>query len=1027
VTGLLGLALRGVLGHARAWVGVLLGVMLASALLGAALGTGEALRAALAARTAARAGPVEVVLSSEEGFFREALAVALGGEPALRLDAVASAEDAVAPIQLVGLADSGALGAVPRPADGGASLGRRLAERLAVEAEARLSLRFERPSLLPRDVAIMQAEQRIKGFSSQIVQVMDEGWPATLAVDADPLALPAVTLPLDLLQQRTGDPALAGMANLALIPAAAGDVEARLREALTAADVGLEVTDGVVSTRRVVLPPVVADALVDGIPGSERVMTWFAGALRGPAREIPYLFVAGRGERPEGTVALHPETAARLGVQPGEQVVVRYPVLGRARAVEWREESLRFDGELITLDPSFTPHIEGLTGKERCADWNPGLPVALDRIGPEDEAWWAAHGATPQAVVSLATAQRLFESAWGDTTSVRLPAGAGPAEVDAVLRTLSPAALGLTITPLAAQLRAAERPSNDLGALFLGFELTLLASTAALVVMLAAFALEDRRRQWWLLTAVGWGDGRVRALVLAEASLVAAAGALLGVPLALLGRDALLAGLEGAWSGAVVGLDLRGGGQAGAALGAVLAAALVVVAVGLTWERLRRPPRPAGDGRRWAWVAAAAAVAAVGLAVGVEPARSPTGAAMFFVAGALALLALAAGTRASLSAGAVRSRGGLAWSAAAWRPGRAVNVVGLLGSGTFVVVGVGLGAGMPAPDPSSPSSGTGGFARYGESLIPMVEGLAQLDGVEMIAARRRDGDDASCLQLGSAATPHLIGLDPARMVGRFGTSSGASWEALRPAAPGQPTPVLGDASTVTWGLHLGVGDVLTLTDGSGAPFDVEIVGLTVPSLLQGALVMDEVSYLRHFPGDGGPRVFLIDGEEPAVEAAAAAWTRDGADLGLSLQTGAQRLELFSAVEHTWIAVFRALGLLGLVLGAAGVGVVVTRNLQERRLELATLAAVGWTPAQVAGLVALEHLALLAAGLAGGAAAGALAAWPALRAAEAVAWGEVAAGLLAAAVVGAASVAAASARAPRAADGRLLLGEGGGER
>jgi hypothetical protein len=42
-----------------------------------------------------------------------------------------------------------------------------------------------------------------------------------------------------------------------------------------------------------------------------------------------------------------------------------------------------------------------------------------------------------------------------------------------------------------------------------------------------------------------------------------------------------------------------------------------------------------------------------------------------------------------------------------------VNVVSLLGAGTFIVVGVGLGAGMPSPDPSAPSSGTGGFARYG--------------------------------------------------------------------------------------------------------------------------------------------------------------------------------------------------------------------------------------------------------------------------------------------------------------------------
>jgi ABC-type antimicrobial peptide transport system permease subunit len=64
-----------------------------------------------------------------------------------------------------------------------------------------------------------------------------------------------------------------------------------------------------------------------------------------------------------------------------------------------------------------------------------------------------------------------------------------------------------------------------------------------------------------------------------------------------------------------------------------------------------------------------------------------------------------------------------------------------------------------------------------------------------------------------------------------------------------------------------------------------------------------------------------------------------------------------------------LGALGLLLGSAGLGVVVLRNVLERRGELALLQAVGFRRGALQWLVLSEHGALLVVGLlVGGAAA-----------------------------------------------------------
>ena len=66
------------------------------------------------------------------------------------------------------------------------------------------------------------------------------------------------------------------------------------------------------------------------------------------------------------------------------------------------------------------------------------------------------------------------------------------------------------------------------------------------------------------------------------------------------------------------------------------------------------------------------------------------------------------------------------------------------------------------------------------------------------------------------------------------------------------------------------------------------------------------------------------------------------DQGLDLTPASSRLAEFNRVENTYLSIFMILGSFGLILGSFGIGIVVWRNIRERRGELALLQAVGFS-------------------------------------------------------------------------------------
>jgi hypothetical protein len=327
---------------------------------------------------------------------------------------------------------------------------------------------------------------------------------------------------------------------------------------------------------------------------------------------------------------------------------------------------------------------------------------------------------------------------------------------------------------------------------------------------------------------------------------------------------------------------------------------------------------------------------------------------------------------------------------------RSLASVALLACGSFMIVAVGANRLDAGRDAAKRSSGTGGFALFGQSTLPVVRDLntksgqefysldeKAMQGVGFVPFRVRDGDEASCLNLNRAQTPRLLGVKPELLADRKaftfakladGAVKANPWLTLKSGSShpmGGETlrdgeiAAIGDAASIQWALGKKIGDTLTYKDERGQEFKVRLVGAVANSMLQGNLIIDEAEFVKRFPGESGYRMFLIDtpSNTPAeVEKVSAELTRGLQDVGLEVELSARRLAAFNAVQNTYLNTFQVLGGLGLLLGSAGLGVVVLRNVLERRSELGLLQAVGFRRRSLRWLVLSEHSALLALGL-----------------------------------------------------------------
>jgi ABC-type lipoprotein release transport system permease subunit len=738
-------------------------------------------------------------------------------------------------------------------------------------------------------------------------------------------------------------------------------------------------------------------------------------------------------DMPDDEILINQWLAEDLGAKTGDSTELTYSVVGPMRKLHDEKSSFKVRGILPmdgpSADPNLMPDYPGLADVNNCRDWKPGIIIDLDKIRDKDETYWDKYRGTPKAFVTLKAGQAMWANRYGNMTAVRYPLSSrteeniagkpGGSWADKLLSAVDPASVGLFFQPVRQRGDKAGAESSYFGWLFLGLSMFLIVAAVVLTGLLFAFGAESRSEQVGMLLAVGFTPRLVRRLLLIEGGLVALLGAIAGTGAALLYTKAMMYALSAAVSGSAMYFYAR---PITLVAGAFSAVAVSLFAIWLTLRRqASRPAREllagvaqwqfgAGGfvsrGRVGLAVAAFAAAGALLLLALVGSGDSGAVAGAFFGAGALLLTAGLAfvGALLKILAGSWKtpmlSLAGLGLRNSTRRSARSLAVVALLACGIFLVISVNAFRQDPLAGADRRESGTGGFALYGESAIGVLHDLNSaagrkslgvdsgvLDGVDVVQLRVHEGDDASCFNLNRAQTPRLLGVQPSLLLNRgsfsftaaeSGADFGPGWGLLNKNKAGDVVPAVGDYATIKWAMGKSLGDDVEYSDEKGRKFKVRLVGMIENSILQGSLIIAEDRFVERFPSEDGCRVFLVDAPQGKVDAAGGYLSARLTDFGLGLTSAKQRLAAFSEVENTYISIFQILGGLGLVLGSVGLGLVVLRNMLERRNELAMLRAVGFNKAALKWMVLYEHSGLMLAGLVCGVAAALVAAGPELR-------------------------------------------------
>jgi len=1019
--------------HWRMHVGVLLGTVLAAAVLTGSLLVGDSVDGSLRKFALQRLGNIHYALYTPNRFFSRELAAKNdpASEAILQLRGMAIFQEVSArssakgkkqinQVQVFGVSSNvwTFCGQKFHCLENEVLLGRKLATALGANVGDEVSLRIEKPSLLPRGapLAAQKSDTTVRGLF-RVKHILSDDNLGRFSLSANQVVPYNAFINFQWLENRIE---LNGKANLIV---GANPIHLNVWDC---ADFSLSFRENgeivQLESERVYLDPEAARAAL-AVPGAQGTLTYLVNSISKDQKSTPYSFVLAGGQAGRSAplnddeILINRWLADELSAAIGDSIEMSYFELLPSN--QFKEQTRAFVVreiiEMADLDVErqLAPQFPGLTDVDRCADWDAGIPMDEAALDDEaNEAYWEAYKQTPKAIVSLSAGQAMWSNRFGSLTAVRWKVGQasslsahapGRAPVDRLeacptlmfKKEYDPAAAGFVFQPVREQALAAVDQALDFGQLFVGMSFFLIVAALMLTGLLFVFGVQQRAEEMGILLALGWTPGRVRAVYLAEGGAIALVGSVVGAWVGTGYTRFLIWGLSRYWQGAVANSAIQYFAKSqtiliGAIASFICAMFAMFIAIRHQAKHSARELLAAdfqtlevGNAKfsnvwnvgSWLTLLGAIVIVVVALTADVQSVTMP-----FFGAGALLLVS------GILFCGAALRRlgrrdglpflNGMVLRNVARRRGRSLTVIGLLACGSFLVFAVSSMKEDVAAHANEPGSGTGGFAWFGESTLPIFDDLG---GIRL---RVRDGDDASCLNLNRAQSPRVLGVDPDAMSARKAFLANEDvWQLLKEELPDGVVPALvGDVDTAMWGLEaktgIEQGHVLDYRDEAGRLFKVKLVG-RLPmrlSVFQGTILIAEKQFVEKFPAEDGYRMFLMGSESPIQRSG---FVRKYERAGLDVIPAVDRLLEFYAVESTYLAMFMVLGALGLAVGSMGMGVVVLRNVQDRRAEMALLRATGYRSAVLWKLLAMEHGLLLAAGLAVGIVASVVAMVPAL--------------------------------------------------
>ncbi|MDR1963032.1 MAG: ABC transporter permease, partial [Planctomycetaceae bacterium] len=752
-----------------------------------------------------------------------------------------------------------------------------------------------------------------------------------------------------------------------------------------------------------------AEAIQKTLPDAKPGLLYLAISIRATknSRETPYSTIYATDIN-DHEIVLNRWTADDLGVEIGDEIELTWFEPDNVNVT--KSKNFKLTGILpmddLGADPDLVPEVQGFTDEASIADWDPPFPFDAKKIRKKDEDYWDKYRAAPKAFVSLKTGQELFGSRFGNTTTFLAESGTEKAENWE--RKLVPSVFGLNFIPVKEQGLMASNGTTPFSVLFLSFSFFIIASALMLVMMLFRLSVERRAKQIGIRLAVGWTPFFVAKILIAEGIVLAVFGSFFGTFFGIVYARLMVYGLTTWWLDAVtvpfLNLYIN---PLSLVIGFAGGTVLSVLTTTITLRKICSVPVKTLLGgviqktvnvthfrtRRGFFSSRPFLLILIVLIVLIEillPVLTMTGffvhyynpvlrSGIFFGSGVLVLilglLQIYSYRGVGREGSSIHSLFGFAASNVTRYSGRSTLCIGLIASTCFLILSISVFR-MDGSEFSERQ-------QIVETQFPVYDDLNTVEGRDNLATQKddlklfeqnqilvqslrvRDGDNAGCLNLYQPQNPRILGVSE-------NTPISQHWSRLEEpitvdADHLRRVPVILDTNTAMYSLHLygGVGDFYEMDDGQGGKIRCEIAGLLTNSVFQGDILMSEQNLLTLFPDVAGYRYFIVDTNMPfdKIESdLVPVLYRTLGDYGVTVESAAHRLQRFFAVQNTYLTTFQSLGGVGLLLGLFGLAVVQSRNVFERRKELALLNAVGFRKSRIVLFLLYESFFILFCGV-----------------------------------------------------------------
>jgi ABC-type antimicrobial peptide transport system permease subunit len=910
----------------------------------------------------------------------------------------------------------------PQPSDDEAILSRNTAEKLMLKPGDEFLLKLHKQGKASENAPFVSETEPLVTFRLKVASIADDMQMGRFSMKNNQTAPFNIFISLASMSRRVE---LNGNANLMLLAGKEIDnlspakLDSLLRLSWQPEDAGLEIKSlpgkqsFEIRSGRIFIEDNTAKAIETSIPEAEAIFTYLVNDISSEGKSTPYSFVTAADlngvQLSEKEILISNWLAADLSVQRGDSIQLKYFKMGALRKLT--EDSSRFCIKAILpidnpmFDRTLMPDFPGMSDAGNCRDWETGAPVNLAKIRDKDEQYWNDFRGTPKAFIALTAGQKLWDNAFGHATAFRFLADSAnlKGSKTQLMAQLNPVENGLQFQDVFAEGKSAAANSTDFGGLFLSLSFFIIAGALLLTALLFSLHAQKRMSETAILATLGFRKKQIIRMLFFEASLVVLAGGAVGAVFGIFYNQLMLFGLNTLWQDAVRTSMLQmhvlpGTLFLGFAVG-VLTALITLLFVLI--RNLRKPLSVLVKGVEIKSPDEKKAHKNISLAVSIT---------CFAIAIALTVYSfLSPNSELSLAAGGMLLIGGISLlymvlvnsgiKTSDSFPGffrlilrnvslkkkRTVTAVALLALGTFSVIITGANRKTFYGSETSNQSGTGGFLFWAEATVPVLNDLnspegkekygltgeKEFDGVTFAQMLSLDGDDASCLNLNQVSQPKILGINPwlfdqqqsfsfaqldVSIVGQH------PWLALNePLAPGI-IPAFADQTVITWGLRKKIGDTLLYTDESGKQLKVKIMGGLANSIFQGNILISAELFRQYFPSVGGSKVMLVKGDFAKRTGISERLEYLFQDYGMVATPASERLAEFNSVTNTYLSVFMMLGGLGIIIGTIGLGIVLLRNLEERKSETALYQGIGFTRSYIRKLIFTENLFILLSGI-----------------------------------------------------------------